>query len=137
MKTVTGDLIALAQQGTFDVIAHGCNCMCQMGAGIAAANVKRKIPLTMSDANEEALSIGVSGVLEEVSYNKESKSADVERAVEFAPLINGTTSDVEIAQCDVVIEAVVENLEVKKSIFARLEPQLSETAILASNTAFM
>ena len=35
MKTVTGDLIALAKDGAFDVIAHGCNCMCQMGAGIA------------------------------------------------------------------------------------------------------
>ena len=35
MKTVTGDLIKLAQAGKFDVIAHGCNCMCAMGAGIA------------------------------------------------------------------------------------------------------
>jgi len=35
VKTVTGDLISLAQAGEFDVIAHGCNCMCQMGAGIA------------------------------------------------------------------------------------------------------
>ena len=35
MKTVRGDLIQLAQDGAFDVIAHGCNCMCTMGAGIA------------------------------------------------------------------------------------------------------
>lgn len=35
MKTVTGDLIALAQAGQFDVIVHGCNCFCTMGAGIA------------------------------------------------------------------------------------------------------
>lgn len=35
MKTVTGDLIALALQGEFDVIVHGCNCFCTMGAGIA------------------------------------------------------------------------------------------------------
>ncbi len=35
MKTITGDLIALAKDGAFDVIAHGCNCMCTMGAGIA------------------------------------------------------------------------------------------------------
>lgn len=32
---MNGDLIALAKQGEFDVIAHGCNCMCRMGAGIA------------------------------------------------------------------------------------------------------
>ncbi|GAB6194066.1 macro domain-containing protein [Desulfocastanea catecholica] len=37
MKTVEGDLITLALQGQFDVIVHGCNCFCTMGAGIARA----------------------------------------------------------------------------------------------------
>lgn len=35
MKTVKGDLIKMALNGEFDVIAHGCNCHCCMGAGIA------------------------------------------------------------------------------------------------------
>ena len=35
MQTITGDLIALAQAGRFDVIVHGCNCFHAMGAGIA------------------------------------------------------------------------------------------------------
>lgn len=35
MKTRHGDLIQLAKQGRFDVIIHGCNCFCTMGAGIA------------------------------------------------------------------------------------------------------
>ncbi len=35
MKCVRGDLIALSQAGQFDVIIHGCNCFCTMGAGIA------------------------------------------------------------------------------------------------------
>jgi O-acetyl-ADP-ribose deacetylase (regulator of RNase III) len=35
MKTIKGDLIQLAKQGEFDVIAHGCNCFCTMGSGIA------------------------------------------------------------------------------------------------------
>ncbi len=35
MKHVPGDLISLAQQGRFDVIVHGCNCFCTLGAGIA------------------------------------------------------------------------------------------------------
>lgn len=37
MKTVTGDLIKLALEGAFDVIVHGANCQCTMGAGIAKA----------------------------------------------------------------------------------------------------
>ncbi len=35
MKTIKGDLIQLALEGEFDVIIHGCNCFCAMGAGIA------------------------------------------------------------------------------------------------------
>lgn len=34
-REIQGDLIELAKKGEFDVIAHGCNCMCNMGAGIA------------------------------------------------------------------------------------------------------
>lgn len=37
MKIVEGDLIQLAKEGHFDVITHGCNCFCTMGAGIAVA----------------------------------------------------------------------------------------------------
>ena len=39
-STVNGDLIALAQSGQFDAIAHGCNCFCSMGAGIALQMAK-------------------------------------------------------------------------------------------------
>ena len=37
MKCIEGDLLKLANQGHFDVIIHGCNCFCTMGAGIAKA----------------------------------------------------------------------------------------------------
>ena len=37
MKTMIGNLIELAQEGRFEVIIHGCNCFCTMGAGIAKA----------------------------------------------------------------------------------------------------
>lgn len=35
MTTIKGDLLALAKAGRYDVIVHGCNCFCKMGAGIA------------------------------------------------------------------------------------------------------
>jgi len=43
MKKISGDLIQLAKNGQFDLIAHGCNCFCTMGAGIAKA-VKEVFP---------------------------------------------------------------------------------------------
>lgn len=39
-REIEGDLITLAKAGEFDVIAHGCNCQCRMGAGIAPLMAK-------------------------------------------------------------------------------------------------
>lgn len=43
MKTIKGDLIKLAQAGEFNIIIHGCNCFCTMGAGIAK-QIKKAFP---------------------------------------------------------------------------------------------
>ena len=43
MKKIKGDLIKLAQKEEFDLIVHGCNCFCTMGAGIAKT-IKQKFP---------------------------------------------------------------------------------------------
>ena len=43
MKIIKGDLIQLALKGKFDVIIHGCNCFCTMGAGIAKG-IKSEFP---------------------------------------------------------------------------------------------
>ena len=119
-----------AEIGSVSVVGAG-----MMGAGIVAANVKRGIPAVVTDISAEAVARGVQLVLEEVSYNKSLKGPDVERAVQRAPLINGTLSDDDVAVADLVIEAVVENIDVKKQVFARLEPLLRDDAILASNTS--
>ncbi len=44
MKILKGDLIQLALSGEFDVIIHGCNCFCSMGAGIAQ-QIRKTFPL--------------------------------------------------------------------------------------------
>lgn len=43
MKYMDGDLLELAEKGHFDIIVHGCNCFCNMGAGIART-IKEKYP---------------------------------------------------------------------------------------------
>ncbi len=106
-----------------------------MGQGIAAANVKRGIPVAVMDANQEALARGIKGVLNEVAYNKQIKGPDVQRAVDLAPLVNGTLSDIELCHSDIVVEAIIENREAKRHLFARLEPLMRDDAVLASNTS--
>jgi 3-hydroxyacyl-CoA dehydrogenase/enoyl-CoA hydratase/3-hydroxybutyryl-CoA epimerase/3-hydroxyacyl-CoA dehydrogenase/enoyl-CoA hydratase/3-hydroxybutyryl-CoA epimerase/enoyl-CoA isomerase len=106
-----------------------------MGQGIAAANVKRQIPVALGDISGEAVARGVQGILSEVSFNKKTRGPDVQRVLEFTPLVNGTTSDAELAASDVVIEAIYENADAKRELYARLEPLLDEQAILCSNTS--
>ncbi len=106
-----------------------------MGQGIAAANVKRKIPVALGDASPESVARGVQGTISEVSFNRKTRGPDIQRALDFAPLVNGTLSDSELAAADIVIEAIFENADAKRDLFARLEPQLGEQAILCSNTS--
>jgi len=106
-----------------------------MGSGIAAANLKRGLTVTLNDASAEALERGASAVLDEVSFDKETRSKSVERAIHYAGRLRSTTSGDELLDSDIIIEAVVENLELKRKIFAGLEGKLPAETILASNTS--
>ena len=97
-----------------------------MGQGIAAANIKRGIPVALSDVSAEAVGRGVQAVLDEVSFNSETKGPDVKRAVELAPLVNGTLSDAELAAADLVVEAIFENADAKKQLYAAARAAAAE-----------
>ncbi|MBA3483734.1 MAG: enoyl-CoA hydratase/isomerase family protein, partial [Pirellulales bacterium] len=106
-----------------------------MGQGIAAANIKRGIPVALGDVSPEAVGRGVQGVLTEASFNRETKGPDVTKALALSPLINGTLSDAELAHADLVVEAIYENAEAKQALYERLEPLLAAHAVLCSNTS--
>lgn len=106
-----------------------------MGSGIAAANIKREVPVVMSDAAAEALAKGQRSVLEEVAYDKKLKGPSPEKMAQAVPMLIASSGDAELVSCDLVIEAVVENAEVKRKIYERLEPQMQKDAFLASNTS--
>lgn len=82
MKTVTGDLIKLAEEGHFDFIVHGCNCFCAMGAGIAR-QLADKYPQVL-----EADKCTVAGAKEKLGYWTES---DIECDLHKFTVINAYT----------------------------------------------
>ncbi len=106
-----------------------------MGQGIAAANIKRGIPVALGDVTAEAIARGVQATLSEASFNRATKGPDVKRALELAPLLGGTPSDAELSAADIVVEAIYENADAKKTLYARLEPLLPKHAVLCSNTS--
>jgi len=122
--------IAAAAIKSVGVIGSGI-----MGGGIAGATLKSEVPVALTDANAEALARGAKQLLEEAAYNRKLKGPDVQKALKLAPLLSVTHREEEIATADLVIEAIVENPDAKKKLFARLEPLLKPEAILASNTS--
>lgn len=106
-----------------------------MGQGIAAANLKRGVRVLLSDNRPDALVAGIEGVIREASYDKATKGVSADLAIERAAQISGVNGTSGLAEADVVIEAVVENADVKRKLFAEIEPTLRDNAILASNTS--
>ncbi len=106
-----------------------------MGQGIAAANIKRGVTVRLSDARSEALSVGVSSVVREASFNKQTKATDADKAVEMAGRITATVASDQLAKSDVVIEAIYEDRDAKQKLFAELEPLAGSQTVLCSNTS--
>ncbi len=106
-----------------------------MGQGIAAANVKRGVAVTMADTRPESLRAGIAGVVREASYNKLTRSTDAELAIQRGSLINAALDNEQTASVEVVVEAIVEREEIKRELFATLEPLATDKTILCSNTS--
>src|SRR5688572_499295 len=108
-----------------------------MGGGISMNFLSAGVPVTIVEMAQEALDRGT-GVMRknyEASAAKGRMRADqVEGAM---GLLNPTLALEDLADCDLIIEAVFENMDVKKEIFGKLDRIAKPGAILASNTSYL
>lgn len=108
-----------------------------MGGGITMNFLSAGIPVTIVETAQEALDRGVS-IIRKNYENTASKGRLTSEQVEDAMNLLSPTLDFKaLGQCDLIIEAVYENMDVKKEIFARLDTIAKEGAMLASNTSFL
>ena len=122
-----GDLINIHSIG---IIGAGT-----MGGGIAMNFANVGLPVTIIETNETQLAAG----LERVRVNYQ-RSADRGRfpqkeVQQRMNLINGGTTLIDLSGCDLIIEAVFENIEIKKKIFSELDKIAKPNSILATNTS--
>ena len=108
-----------------------------MGAGITVAALDAGLPVTMVERDAESIARGkanvekvYNGLIAKGRMTEEAKSAVMTR---YTP----TTSYDDIAQVDLVIEAVFEDLEVKKAVFKELDRVCKSGAVLATNTSYL
>ena len=106
-----------------------------MGGGIAMNFANAGIPVTIIEQNQERLDKGI-GIIRKNYENTASKGRitleDVEKRMQF---INGNISIESLSNKDLIIEAVFENMDLKKEIFSKLDLIAKDSAILATNTS--
>ena len=108
-----------------------------MGAGIAVAALDAGLPVTMIERDADSIARGRANV--EKVYNGLVAKGRMTEAAKAAVMARytGSTSYADIAQVDLVIEAVFEDIEVKKAVFRELDRMCKPGAVLATNTSYL
>ncbi|MGL4772363.1 MAG: 3-hydroxybutyryl-CoA dehydrogenase [Clostridium sp.] len=106
-----------------------------MGAGIVQAFAQKGYEVIVRDIKEEFVEKGIAGINKGLSKQVAKGKMTEEVKEEILSRISGTTDMNLAADCDLVVEAAVENMAIKKQIFAELDSICKEETILASNTS--
>ena len=110
----------------------GCG---QMGGGIAQVSAQAGYQVIVSEVNEELLNKGLAKIDSVLARAVEKERITAPDKEAIISRIKGTTSMKNFGSCDLVIEAAMENLELKKKIFAELDSVCPKHATLATNTS--
>ncbi|MFJ5957976.1 3-hydroxyacyl-CoA dehydrogenase NAD-binding domain-containing protein [Paenarthrobacter sp. NPDC092416] len=112
-----------------------------VGAGLMASQLallfarQLKVPVVMTDIDQARVDKGVAYVHAEVDKMLEKKRIKADAANRTKALVTGSVSKEAFADADFVIEAVFEELHIKKQVFAEVEAIVSPDCILATNTS--
>lgn len=105
-----------------------------MGGGIAMNFVNIGVPVTLIEMKQEALDRGLAVIRGNYERSRGAKPEETEQRMR---LLQGSLDMADLGDCDLVIEAVFENLDVKKEVFGKLDQACKPGAILASNTSYL
>ncbi len=108
-----------------------------MGGGISMNFLQAGIPVTIVEMSQEALDRGT-GVIRK-NYDNSAKRGryTAEKVDEMMGRLTPTLAREDLADCDLIIEAIYENMDAKKELFAALDTIAKPGAILASNTSYL
>ena len=106
-----------------------------MGGGIAMCFANAGIPVHIIDQDEENLKRGISVIEKNYDFMVKKGRLTSDQKDAIFGLVTSSLDYSDISDCDIVIEAVYENLELKHEIFKALDQHVKPEAILASNTS--
>jgi len=108
-----------------------------MGGGISMNFLAKGIPVTIVEMVQENLDRGVGVIRKNYEASAAKGRFTTEQAEGMMGLLTPTLSLEDLADCDLVIEAVYESMDVKKDVFGKLDKICKAGAILASNTSYL
>ena len=94
-----------------------------------------EVPVVMTDLDQGRVDKGVAYVRSELAKLAKKGRLSPDRAARYGALVTGSTSKAGFADADVVIEAVFEEMKVKKVVFAEVEAVVSPQCVLMTNTS--
>ena len=106
-----------------------------MGGGIAQLFASKKIPVRVKDLNYDAVSKAYQQAAQVLKGKLKRRRITKMEFNQILGNITGTTDYSGFKSVDFIVEAIVENLDVKKKVFSELENHISERAIVVSNTS--
>ena len=106
-----------------------------MGAGIAQVAAASGHQVTVLEVNEAVLNKGMRSIDKSLSRFVEKGSLTAEAKAETMARLRGTTNIEDLANSDIVIEAIIENLDIKRETYAKLDALCPVHTIFASNTS--
>ncbi len=108
-----------------------------MGGGITMNFLNVGIPVVLLETQQQALDRGLSTIRRNYETSAKKGKLTAEQVEERMSLVTPTLDYAALADADLVIEAVFENMDVKQQVFARLDEICKPGAILASNTSYL
>jgi len=110
----------------------GCGLM---GAGIAQVAATAGFETVVKEVSDDLIAKGFGGIEKSLAKFAEKGTITTEQQNQIRGRLSGTTSFSELADCDIIIEAIIENLDEKRSTYSQLDKLCKPETIFASNTS--
>lgn len=110
----------------------GCGLM---GSGIAQVSATAGFDTVVKEVSEDLITKGFGGIEKSLARFAEKGTITTDQQTEIRGRLSGTTSFNDLADCDIIIEAIIENLDEKRSTYKQLDELCKPETIFASNTS--
>ena len=110
----------------------GCGLM---GSGIAQVSATAGFDTVVKEVSEDLIAKGFGGIEKSLAKFAEKGTITSDQQTQIRGRLSGTTSFADLADCDIIIEAIIENLDEKRSTYKQLDELCKPETIFASNTS--